>query len=142
MKARLMPMIHLPDVRAAALWYRSIGFSLDAWHVEATVAMSSGTPGPDLSDAEGEAGDPWDSALPSYGAGVVMSNAGGRASEVRRREVDLYVDLGQGIDALHEILKDRVEVVEAPYDAFHGNRELIVRDLNGFRITFAQPVTA
>ena len=138
MKARLTPMIHVPDVRATALGYRSIGFTPDAWHVEGAVAMSSGAPTPALSDAE----DPGDWALLSYGAGVVMFNAGGRASEAKRREVDLYIDLGQGVDALYQTLKDRVEVVEAHYDAFHGNRELIVRDLNGFRITFAQPVTA
>ena len=46
----------------------------------------------------------------------------------------------EGVDALHLKLKDKAEVVEAPYDAFHGNRELIIRDLNGFWITFAQPV--
>ena len=138
MKARLTPMIHVPDVRATALGYRSIGFTPDAWHVEGAVSMSSGAPTPALSDAE----NPWDWALLSHGAGVVMCDAGGRANDARRREVDLYIDLGQGVDALHEILKDRVEVVEAPCDAFHGNRELIVRGLNGFWITLAQPVTA
>jgi len=86
-----------------------------------------------------------DWAMVRLGASEVMFSAGGRTSDSVRRDVDLYVQLApetaeEGVDALHLKLKDKAEVVEAPYDAFHGNRELIIRDLNGFWITFAQPV--
>lgn len=136
MSASLTPMIHVPDVRSTALWYRSIGFELAAWHAVDSDRMGGGDPPDD--------GEPWDWALLRYGRGRVMLNSGGLASDAPRREVDLYLDVdpavGQGVDALHAALRDRVEVVEPPYDAFHGNRELIVRDPNGFWITFAQPV--
>ena len=35
-------------------------------------------------------------------------------------------------------LKDRVDVVEAPHDTEYGMRELIIRDLNRFWITFGE----
>lgn len=135
---RLTPMIHVPDVRAAALWYVSIGFVLAGWHEEGAGEMGGGEPPED--------GAEWDWALLRFGSGAVMFSEGGRASDARRREVDLYVDVepppaGQGVDALYAALKDRVDVVEPPYDAFHGNRELIIRDPNGFWVTFAQPVS-
>ncbi len=32
------------------------------------------------------------------------------------------------------------KVVEGLYDAFYGMREFIIRDINGFWITFGQPI--
>ena len=32
-----------------------------------------------------------------------------------------------------------IDVVEDPHDAFYGMREFIIRDLNGFWMTFGQP---
>ena len=137
MPARLTPMIHVPDVRATAEWYRSIGFALLGWHACDAETMGTGTPP--------EGGGEWDWACLRYGAGEVMLNEGGRASDAERREVDLYIQLEPGpdqpdVDALHAELDGRAELVAAPYDAFHGNRELIVRDLNGFWITFGQAI--
>ena len=135
MRGSVTPMIHVPDVKATALWYQSIGFAVQGWHEEDAEAMGRGP----LSEAHGAALD-W--AYLTLGDSALMLNEGGQASDANRREVDLYVDV-QGepdVDALYAQLGDRVEVVEAPYDAFHGNRELIIRDPNGFWITFAQPV--
>jgi hypothetical protein len=73
----------------------------------------------------------------SFGDGEVMFNAGGLPSTRDRREVDLYVTT-EAVDAIYERLKDRVEVVEAPNDTSHGMRELVIRDLNRFWITFGQ----
>jgi hypothetical protein len=131
-------MIHVPDVRAAAVWYESIGFVLEAWHGCEASALGQGP----LPSAEIEL----DWALARWDGEPVMLSAGGVASDAPRRDFDLYVDLrsaspDQGVDALHDRLKGRIDIVEPPHDAFHGNRELIVRDLNGFWITFAQPVT-
>jgi hypothetical protein len=68
-----------------------------------------------------------------------MFSAGGRPSDAHRREVDLYV-LAESVDDLHQLLKDRVDIVEAPYDTFYGMRELTIRDFNRFWITFGEPV--
>jgi hypothetical protein len=116
MSRKVVPMIHVPDVRAAAEWYMAIGFELETTSEE----------GAGLSFA-----------MVSFGAGEVMFNEGGQPSTRDRREVDLYV-YTDDIDGLYARLKDRVDVVETPHDTFHGMRELIVRDLNRFWITFGQ----
>ena len=120
MQQSVTPMIHVPDVRATAEWYVSIGFGLVRYNEE-----------------DGEMN--W--ALLSLGNSEVMLNAGGKVSEEWRREVDLYVH-SQGIDDLYARLKGRVEVVEEPHDTFYGMREFIVRDLNRFWITFGEPVAS
>ena len=56
-----------------------------------------------------------------------------------KREVDLYV-YTEEIDGLHDRIRDRVELVEGPHNMFYGMREVIIRDLNGFWITFGQEV--
>src|SRR5258705_12493054 len=66
-----------------------------------------------------------------------MFNQGGRPSSQKRREVDLYVYTDH-VDDLYGRLKDQVDVVEGPHDTFYGMRELIIRDLNRFWITFGQ----
>lgn len=117
MEKRVTPMIHVPDVRAAVVWYESIGFT--------TL---------DIGEICGEAVF----ALLSFGAGRVMFSADGQPSAQPRREVDLYIHTEQ-VDRLHETLKDRVQVQEEPHDTFYGMREFIIRDLNGFWITFGEP---
>ena len=118
MAQRVVPMIHVPDVRATAEWYRTIGFKVER-----------------TNEDDGEMN--WASL--SFGSAEVMLNAGGQPSSSPRREVDLYVHVDD-IDELHERLKDRVEVVEAPHETFYGMREFIIRDPNRFWITFGQPV--
>jgi orotate phosphoribosyltransferase len=119
MNRNAVPMIHVPDVRATVEWYQSIGFS---------VIHTYGDDGGDLSFA-----------LLSFGRSMVMFNEGGQFSTSFRREVDLYV-YADRVDEMYERLKDRVDIVETPHETFYGMRELIVRDLNRFWITFGQPV--
>jgi len=111
-------MIHVPDVKATADWYNSIGFKII-----------------DLGQEDGEA--VW--ALLSLGNGRIMLQAGGKPSSAHRREVDLYIHT-DNVDQTYERLKDRVQVVEGPHDMFYCMREVIIRDNNGFWITFGQPV--
>lgn len=118
MPSRVTPMIHVADVRAAARWYESIGFTLDR-----------------ANEVDGE----MDWALLTFGDGRVMFTEGGGASAAERREVDLYVET-EGVDDLFADLKDRVRVREEPHDTFYGMREFIILDLNGFWITFGEPV--
>jgi len=118
MAQRVVPMIHVPDVRATAEWYRTIGFTLEG-----------------TNEDDGEMN--WASL--SFGSAEVMLNAGGQPSSSPRREVDLYVHVDD-IAEFHERLKGRVEVVEAPHETFYGMREFIIRDPNRSWITFDQPV--
>jgi uncharacterized glyoxalase superfamily protein PhnB len=118
MPQNVVPMIHVPDVRATVDWYVSIGFKAVRHNEE-----------------DGEMN--W--ALLSLGNSEIMLDSGGKASAERRREVDLYV-YSDDVNALYLRLKDRVEVVEELYDAFYGMREFIIRDINRFWITFGQPV--
>ena len=120
MPGTVTPMIHVPDIRATVEWYKSIGF---------TVLSTD--------DEFGELH--W--ALLSFGDGHVMFNAGGRSSAEERREVDLYVET-ENVDDLFRRLKGRVAVREEPDDTFYGMREFIIRDIDGFWVTFGQEVGA
>ena len=120
MSITITPMIHVPDVRATAEWYASIGFTVLGTH-------------PD------EGGLDW--AMLGMGDGRVMLNEGGRPSDAARREVDLYVQVDD-VSAIAEELRSRVRVVEDVHDTFYGMREFIIRDLNGFWLTFGQPITS
>ncbi|HEV7504462.1 MAG TPA: VOC family protein [Thermoanaerobaculia bacterium] len=117
MAEKVVPMIHVPDVSATADWYQSIGFKVIRTNEE-----------------DGEVN--W--ALLSFGGSEVMFSSGGQPSTSFRREVDLYVHVDD-VDDLYRRLEGRVEVVESPHDTFYGMRELIIRDLNRFWMTFGQP---
>ena len=118
MAEKVVPMFHVPDVRATADWYESIGFTVLARY--------------------GDDGDGNSFAMLSFGSGEVMFSSGGQSSTRHRREVDLYVYVDD-VDDLYARLTDRVEIVEGLHDAFYGMREFIIRDLNRFWITFGQP---
>lgn len=115
---RVTPMIHVPNVRQAAEWYASIGF------------IVSGT-----NEDDGDMN--W--ARVTLGDSDVMFNEGGQPSTADRREVNLYIDT-EHIDDVYERLKDRVEVREGLHVTFYGMKEFIIRDLNGFWITFGEPI--
>jgi len=115
---RIVPMIHVPDVRATADWYTSIGFKMVRSNVEDGVM---------------------DWALLLLGSSELMLQAGGKPSTAHRREVDLYIHT-ESLQAVYATLKGRVQVVEDLHDTFYGMREFIFRDFNGFWITFGQPI--
>ena len=118
MSRRVMPMVHVPDVRAAVDWYQSVGFKVIGTH---------------------EDGGVMDWAMLSFGDGILMFNIGGQPSADHRREVDLYVRT-EKIDDLYQQLREQVEVVEEPHDTEYGMREFIIRDLNRFWVTFGQDI--
>lgn len=111
-------MIHVPDVSATVDWYTSIGFKLIRQNEE-----------------DGEVN--W--AKLSFGNSELMLSAGGKPSSDNRREVDLYITT-DNVDDLYRLFKDRVQVVEGLHDTFYGMREFIMRDVNGFWVTFGQPM--
>jgi uncharacterized glyoxalase superfamily protein PhnB len=117
MADRVVPMIHVPDVRATVDWYVDLGFT--------------------IKDTYDDGGDGLSFAVMSFGASEVMFNSDGNTSNARRREVDLYI-YSESVDSLYEKLHARVDVIEGPHDTFYGMREFILRDLNGFWVTFGE----
>jgi uncharacterized glyoxalase superfamily protein PhnB len=116
-------MLRVPDVRATVEWYRALGFTVvETWQ-----------------EADTEGGEVTWAEL-SFGRGAVMFTAGGRASGAELRDVDLYVYV-EDIAEVARHLGGRVEVVEPLHETFYGMREVIVRDLNGFSVTFGEPAT-
>jgi len=118
MSQTLVPMIHVPDVRATMKWYASIGFEVIRTNEEG-----------------GEIN--W--VKLRFGNSEVMFDAGGKGSLEERREVDFYVST-EDIDGIFQRLKSQVEIVEEPHDTFYGMREFVLRDCNRFWITFGQPM--
>ena len=118
MSKRVVPMIHVPDVRSTVEWYESIGF-----HVVAVYGN--------------ETADGLSFGIVSFGDSEIMFNRGGETSTKHRREVDLYI-YTDDVDDFYDRLKDRVDVVEGPHNTFYGMREIIIRDLNRFWITFSE----
>jgi uncharacterized glyoxalase superfamily protein PhnB len=117
MTGRVTPMIHVPDVSATVEWYKTIGFTVSATYGNERGGISF--------------------AVLSFGSSMVYFSQGGHLSNRRRREVDLYA-YTTGVDDLYNSLKERVDVIEGLHDTFYGMREFIIKDLNGFWITFAQ----
>jgi catechol 2,3-dioxygenase-like lactoylglutathione lyase family enzyme len=112
-------MLNVPDVRATVAWYESLGFDVRATHEEPGCPMD------------------WASLL--LGASEVMLSAGGTPASLPRRDVDLYVHV-EDLDQRYEAIAAKVEVVEGPHSTEYGMREFIVKDLNGFWLTFGQPL--
>lgn len=125
MPQTVVPIVHVPSVTATVDWYISIGFKLVRQNEE-----------------DGEIN--W--AKLSFGNSELMLDIGGKASTEHRREVDLYITTDNvyittdNVDDLYRRLKDQVQIVEDLHDTFYDMREFIVRDCNGFWITFGQPV--
>lgn len=120
MTKRCVPMVHVPDVRATVEWYRSIGFDVVETYSE---------------------GQGLSFAVTAFGDTQVMFNSGGRPGTGRRRDVDLYL-YTQDVDGIHARMASTLEVIEPPHDTFYGQRELTVRDPNGFHVTFGEPSAA
>jgi len=116
MSRRATPMIHVPDVQATIAWYQSIGFEV-------------------VRTNQDDGRIDW--ALLSFGDGRLMLNAGGKRSTDERREVDLYLNVDR-VAELFETLKERLEVLKGLHETFYGTREFIVRDPNGFWVTFGE----
>lgn len=116
MSGKIVPMLHVPDVRATSAWYPGIGFALTGSNEEKGVMN-------------------W--ALLRFGDGEVTLNSDGKPSSAWRREVDLYVH-AHGVDALLARLADRAEIVEEPHDTLCGMRGFIVRDCDRFWITVGE----
>ncbi len=83
MAEKVVPMIHVTDVRATVDWYQSIGFTLHRTNEE-----------------DGDLN--W--ALLSFGGSEIMFDSGGKPSTSFRRELDLYVHVDD-VDGLYQRLE-------------------------------------
>jgi len=117
MAEKVVPMIHVLDVRATVDWYESIGFTVTDTYDDGGAGLSFG--------------------ILSFGISEVMFSSGGQPSNQNRREVDLYIYV-DNVDDLYRSLKDRVEIIKDLHKTFYGMREFIIRDVNRFWLTFAQ----
>lgn len=45
-----------------------------------------------------------------------------------------------GVQELHDRIKNDVEIVDAMRETFYGMKEFTIRDLNGYFLTFAEPI--
>ena len=118
MPERIVPMIHVPDVGATAKWYVSIGFEIRSVNRERD---------------DGQL----DWALLRLGQGEIMLSLGGRPSSATRRDFDLYTHVDD-VEDLRRRLDGKAEIVEDLHNTFYGMREFVIRDCNGFWITFGQ----
>jgi catechol 2,3-dioxygenase-like lactoylglutathione lyase family enzyme len=130
---RIDPMFRVADVRATIAWYCAIGFTLAGQHELDTPAAWAGL---------------------SLGDCFLMVVPGGTSAP---REVSFWLRT-QRIDELYRVLKqrqlDRAAAVLAGidpgvpearfaadlHDAFYGEREFTIVDLNGYQLTFAQTI--
>jgi hypothetical protein len=68
-----------------------------------------------------------------------MLSSGGKPSAENRREVGPYITVDR-VDDIYRRIQEKASIVEGLHDTFYNMREFIVRDINGFWITFGQPV--
>jgi uncharacterized glyoxalase superfamily protein PhnB len=45
-----------------------------------------------------------------------------------------------GLDELHKMITDKRAIVKEPYTTFYGMKELMVKDCNGYYLTFAEEI--
>ena len=125
---RPAPVLGVRDVRRTAEYYRDVlGFHLD----------------PDSGVFQGAGDDPGGvyGIVDRSGAAIHFQIRRGDRGERRRepleRDVYIYVD---DVDALYGELRHRgTSLAEPPRNAPYGLREILVEDLNGYRIAFGGP---
>src|SRR5258708_8542222 len=101
MPERVVPMIHVPDVKTTADWYNSIGFK--------TLDLGRENGGEIV----------W--ALLALGDGRIMLNAGGKPSTAHRREVDFDMH-PHNIDQREHGPQGPVQGLHSPHTLFYAQR--------------------
>lgn len=125
---RASPVLGVREVRRAAEYYRDVlGFSLDP--VDGVFQ-----PSPDEPDGVY-------AIVKRPGVWIHFQIRRDDLQERRRpafeRDIYLYVD---DVDGLHADLRRRGAMILAePHLAPHGLREMVVEDLNGYRLAFGEP---
>jgi ankyrin repeat protein len=123
---RCVPMLYVPDVAAALLWYQSIGFDEIARY-SADGLVNFG--------------------IVAFGKAEIMLNMHGKSGV---QSASLWLDTDR-VDELYQLLKSRqieaalagetstsqgIEFVEHLNDTFYGARQFGIKDLNGYTLYF------
>ncbi|MFL5331379.1 MAG: VOC family protein [Gemmataceae bacterium] len=126
---RVSPVLGVPHVRGAAEYYRDVlGFSLDP--TDGVFQPSPDEPGGVY--AVVKRGHIW------LHLQIRRGDLPPRPRSPFERDVYFYV---QGLDNVHADLRQRGAVIlHPPGLAPHGIREMVVEDLNGYRLTFGEVV--
>lgn len=127
-----MPQFTVPDVVRTAEYYRdTLGFEI-AGYWDGERSSSEADPAPVF-------------GIVARGRVQIFFNrANGSQVRTGRAEgaYDLYVRV-KGIDALAAELHSRgAEVLDGPTDRVYGQRELVIRDLNGLILTFGEEIAS
>ena len=127
-------MISVPNVRTAVDWYKSIGFQLEGEQEIDTNAAWAGL---------------------SFGGWFLMLVPGGTSNT--RQAVSFWLRT-DGVDDLYQVLKQRqmersaailrneksdipeARFVQDLHNAFYGEREFAIVDLNGYELHFVQAI--
>lgn len=124
---RVSPILGVRQVRQTAEYYRDVlGFSLDP--VDGVFQPSPNEPGGVYA------------IVKRGGAWIHFQIRRGELPERTRQgfERDIYLYL-EDLDGLYADLQKRgVQILQPPGMAPHGIREMIVEDLNGYRLTFGE----
>ena len=126
MFSKLTPNLMVPDVKKAAEFYESLGFTTVAtFPEEGNPSFAILVDGPVelmLQSGESLAVD-----IPSAGEREIGSS------------IVLYLDVDD-IEALHAAVAGRADIVVPMRDTFYGMREFYITDPHGYVIGFAQKV--
>lgn len=127
--SKVSPVLGVPRVRQAAEYYRDVlGFSLDP--VDGVFQPSAAEPDGVYAIVKME--DAW------IHFQIRREVTPERKRHALERDVYLYVN---NVTEFHADLQQRgAKILHDPFDAPYGVREFVVEDLNGFRITFGQPI--
>lgn len=82
--------------------------------------------------------------LQSGGIEVMLQSAEsltGEISSLKDRDIGgtftLYIET-EGVETLHEKIKDKVTIVQDIHDTFYGTKEFAIEDINGYILAFAE----
>jgi predicted enzyme related to lactoylglutathione lyase len=121
---RIVPHFPVPDVvRAADFYVARFGFTNRGYFLEPPVFAIVERDGVELHFGKSDNGQ----ALPG--------------NTIRRGAFDAYIHV-EDLDALHKELQDRnAKFLEGPVVRVYGMREIIVEDLNGYKLAFGEPAS-
>jgi hypothetical protein len=114
--ATCIAFLRVPDIAHTINWYQGIGFQCTGTHQE---------PGCEL-----------DWAMIAWKGAAFMLYPGGRAA-AQTKDAGLYLET-ESIDPMIQVLKERnADIIEINERTEYAKREIVIRDLNGFQVTFS-----
>ena len=115
----IAPQFVVPDVIKTAEYYRDVlGFKILGYFLDPPVYAIVGRDNVEIHLGKGDT---------NIAQGNVTRRSGG---------LDAYIFV-KGVDDLFEEFRQRqVDIVEGPIDQIYGQREIMIRDCNGFTIGF------